>query len=124
MALGRYKNNSFLVFKAAIATAPILHLPDFKKQFVVTTNAIDVAIGVILEQDFGFGLQRITFSSRKLNAMEIRYSAYEPGILGIMWAICQRKHCFQGPHPIIIQTDHAPLRHLHNQISVNSRVWR
>ena len=31
---------------------------------------------------------------------------------------------FQGPYPIIIQTDHAPLRHLPNQTSVNSRVWR
>ena len=28
-----------------------------------------------------------------------------------------------GPHPIVIQTDHAPLRHLPNQTSVNSRVW-
>ena len=28
------------------------------------------------------------------------------------------------PTPIVIQTDHAPLRHLPNQTSVNSRVWR
>ena len=41
-----------------------------------------------------------------------------------MWAIGQWKHYFQGPHPIVIQTDHAPLRHLPNQTSVNSRVWR
>ena len=31
---------------------------------------------------------------------------------------------FQGPHPIRIQTDHAPLRHLPKQTSVNSQVWR
>ena len=31
---------------------------------------------------------------------------------------------FPRPTPIIIQTDHALLRHLPNQISVNSRVWR
>ena len=41
-----------------------------------------------------------------------------------VWAIGQWKHYFQGPHPIVIQTDHAPLRHLPNQTSVNSRVWR
>ena len=41
-----------------------------------------------------------------------------------MWAIGQWKHYFQGPHPIIIQTDHAPLRHLPNQTYVKSRVWR
>ena len=41
-----------------------------------------------------------------------------------MWAIRQWKHYFQGSHPIIIQTDHAPLRQLINQTSVNSRLWR
>ena len=41
-----------------------------------------------------------------------------------MWAIAQWKHYFQGSQPIVIQTDHAPLRHLPNQASVNSRVWK
>ena len=35
----------------------------------------------------------------------------------------QGKHYFQGSHPIVIQTDHVPLRHLLNQTSVNSRIW-
>ena len=107
-----------------MATAPVLRLPDFEKQFVVTTDASDVAVGAILEQDFNSGLQPIAFASRKLNATEIRYSAYERELLGIVWAIGQWKHYFQSPHPIVIQTDHAPLRHLPNQTSVNSRVWR
>ena len=81
-------------------------------------------MGTILEQNFGSGLQPIAFASRKLNATEIRYSAYEREMLGILWALGQWKHYFQSPHPIIIQTDHAPLRHLPNQTSVNSRVWR
>ena len=121
---GDTEENSFLALKAAMATSPVLRLPDFERQFVVTTDASDVAIGAILEQDFGSGLQPIAFSSRKLNATEIRYSAYERELLGIVWAIGQWKHYFQGPHPIVIQTDHAPLRHLPNQTSVNSRVWR
>ena len=83
-----------------------------------------MAIGVILEQDFRSGLQPIAFLSWKLNATEIRYSTYERELLGIVWAIGQWKHYFQGPHPIIIQTDHAPLQHLPNQTSVNSRIWR
>ena len=67
--------NSFTVLKVAMATAPVLRLPDFKKQFVVTTDASDVAVGVILEQNFGSGLQPIAFSNRKVNATEIRCSA-------------------------------------------------
>ena len=41
-----------------------------------------------------------------------------------MNSVAHWKHYFQGPYPIIIQTDHAPLRHLPSQTSVNSRVWR
>ena len=78
---------SFTALKVAIATAPILRLPDFECQFIITTDASDVAIGAILEQDFGSGLQPIAFSSRKLNPTEIRYSAYERELLGIVWAI-------------------------------------
>ena len=121
---GDAEGNSFTDLKVAMATAPVLRLPDFEKQFVVTTDASDVAVGAILEQDFSSGLQPIAFASRKLNATEIRYSAYERELLGIVWAIGQWKHYFQSPHPIVIQTDHAPLRHLPNQTSVNSRVWR
>ena len=121
---GDAEANSFTALKVAIATAPVLRLPDFEKQFVVTTDASDVAVGAILEQNFGSGLQPIAFASRKLNATQIQYSAYEREMLGIVWALGQWKHYFQGPYPIIIQTDHASLRHLPNQTSVNSRVWR
>ena len=120
---GDAQDNSFKVLKVAIAIAPILRLTDFEHQFVIMTDASDVVIGAILEQDFGSGLQPTAFSSRKLNSTEIRYLAYERELLGIVWAIGQWKHYFQGPHPIVIQTDHAPLRHLPNQTSVNSRVW-
>ena len=73
------------------------------------TDNSDVAIGAILEQDFGSNLQPIAFGSRKLNPSKIHYLAYEGELLGIMWAIGQWKHYFQGPHLIVIQIDHAPL---------------
>ena len=54
----------------------------------------------------------------------MRYSAYERELLGIVWALAQWKHYCRGPHSVVIQTDHAPLRHLPNQASVNSRIWK
>ena len=118
------KQNSFTALKVAMATALVLRLSAFEKQFVVTTDASDVAVGAILWQNFGSSLQPVAFASRKLNSTKICYSVYERKLLGIVWAIGQWEHYFQGPHPIVIQADHALLRHLPNQTSVNSRVWR
>ena len=83
---GDAQERSFMALKVAIATAPVLRLPDFEQQFVITTDASDVAIGVILEQDFGSGLQPIAFASRKLIPAEVRYLAYERELLGIVCA--------------------------------------
>ena len=118
------QHQAFNRLKLALTTAPVLKLPDFERQFVVTTDASDVAVGAILEQDFGNGLQPVAFASRKLNGAEMRYSAYERELLGIVWALAQWKHYCRGPHSVVIQTDHAPLHHLPNQASVNSRVWK
>ena len=118
------QHQAFNRLKLALTTAPVLKLPDFERQFVVTTDASDAAVGAILEQDFGNGLQPVAFASRKLNDAEMRYSAYERELLGIVWALAQWKHYCRGPHLVIIQTDHALLHHLPNQASVNSRVWK
>ena len=91
---------------------------------MVTTDASDVAVGAILEQDFGNGLQPVAFASKKLNGVEMRYRAYERELLSIVWALAQWKHYFRGLHSVVIQTDHAPLRHLPNQVSVNARIWK
>ena len=42
------EEQGFLAFKATMATAPVLHLPDFERQFVVTTDASDMVIGSYL----------------------------------------------------------------------------
>lgn len=67
-----------------MATAPILMLPDFERQIVLTANSSDVVVGAILEQDFGSNLQPIAFVSRELNATEVHYSTYEREMLVIM----------------------------------------
>ena len=93
------ESRSFTAVKVALETAHVLRLSDFKKQFVVTTDASDVAVGAILEHNFVSGLQPTAFASRKLNATEIIYSAYEREMLGIVWALGQWKNFFKSHNP-------------------------
>ena len=120
---GEDEEKAFRELKRSLVTAPVLHMPDFERTFVVTTDASLVSVGAILEQDFGQGLQPVTFESRKLNPAEVRYSAYEHELLGIVWAISKWRHYFEG-RKFIVQTDHSSLRHLPNQPSVNRRIWK
>ena len=104
-------------------TAPVLQLPDFDREFVVTTDASEVSVGAILQQNFGKGLQPICYDSRKLNPAECRYSAYERELLGIVWAVGKWRHYLAGAH-FTIQTDHDSLKNLPNQPAVNRRIWK
>ena len=114
---------AFKTLKKSLLTAPVLHMPNFELPFVLTTDASAVSVGGILEQDFGAGLQPVAFESKKLPPAEMRYSAYERELLGIVWAIGKWRHYFEG-RKLIVQTDHSSLRHLPNQPSVNRRIWK
>ena len=81
------QQSAFIRLKMALATVPILLLPDFELPFVITTDASEAAVGAILEQNQERGLQPVAFASKKLNSTEMRYSAYERELLRIVWAL-------------------------------------
>ena len=116
-------DKSFNRLKAAMVTAPVLQLPDFDREFVVTTDASEVSVGAILQQDHGNGLQPVCYESRKLNPAETRYSAYERELLGITWAVGKWWHYLASRH-FVIQTDHDSLKNLPNQPAINRWVWK
>src|SRR3954468_13811425 len=78
----------------ALTRTPILCIPDPALPFVVTTDASGFAVGAVLQQDQGRGLQPVAFTSRKMNPAERNYSAYEQELL----AICDGMTS-QLPHP-------------------------
>ena len=120
---GPKEEEAFERLKTALVSAPVLQLPDFDREFTVTTDASEVSVGGILQQNFGQGLQPVAYESRKLNPTKCRYSAYEHKMLGIVWAVGKWRHYLAGQH-FTIQTDHNSLKNLPNQPSVNRRVWK
>jgi len=64
---------AFEKLKTAVASAPVLGLPDFEKPFEVHTDASDRAIGGVLVQEG----HPIAFESRKLSDAEQNYSTHD-----------------------------------------------
>ena len=111
---GREQETALCILKQALCSAPILQLPDFHKPFVINTDASEVAVGAVLQQDFGRGLQPIAYESRKLSDVECRSSPYEREMIGIIHALNVWKHYIRG-NQFVLKKDHASLTHFLNQ---------
>ena len=111
--------NSFKKLKSLLISDPILIYPDFDKEFVLTTDASNYAVGAVLSQDG----HPICFASRTLNGAETRYPTLEKELLAIVWATKYFRPYLYG-NKFIVQTDHQPLQWLHNMKEPNNRVLR
>jgi hypothetical protein len=58
---------------------------DFSKEFVLLTDACEVAVSAVLQQNVEGALARIANYSRVLIAAEKKYSTYEKECLAIVW---------------------------------------
>ena len=60
------QQQAFAEVKRRMTQAPVLALPDATKPFVIHTDASRLAIGAVLQQDQGKGLQPVAFMSHTL----------------------------------------------------------
>lgn len=111
--------NAFNKLKALLISDPILRYPDFEKEFTLTTDASNYAVGGVLSQ----GGHPICYASRTLNGAETNYATLEKELLAIVWATKYFRPYLYG-RKFIIQTDHQPLQWLHNLKDPNNRVLR
>src|SRR3569833_630917 len=106
-----------------MASEPVLVSPDFSKPFVVHTDASGFAIGCVLEQDHGRGLQPVEYFSRKLNAAETRYVTHEQELLAIVEACKHWSHYLKGSE-ITTTTDHRTMKDFLTQPRTSARQLR
>lgn len=109
--------------KTLLINDPILQYPDFSKEFILTTDASNFAIGAVLSQGVIGADKPISFASRTLNTSEINYSTIEKELLAIVWATKYfRPYLFGRKFKIV--TDHRPLQWVMNIKEPNSRLTR
>ncbi|GJP33858.1 hypothetical protein CLOM_g12728 [Closterium sp. NIES-68] len=72
--------------KHALTSAPILILPDPERDYVIEADASDQAVGAVLMQDQGNGLQPIAYLRKKLHGAELNYPIHDKEALAIVTA--------------------------------------
>ncbi|CAI7924826.1 unnamed protein product [Closterium sp. NIES-54] len=70
--------------QTALTTTPVLILLDPEKDYVVEADASDQAVGAVLMQDHGNGLQPIAYLSKKLHGAELNYPIHDKEALAIV----------------------------------------
>ncbi|CAI7741488.1 unnamed protein product [Closterium sp. NIES-53] len=114
---------AFSSIKAALTSAPVLTVADPSRPYFIWTDASDVAVGAILCQVHGHGMQPLAFESRKPQPAERNYATHDRELLAIVHAI-KTWRCYVELQPVTVCTDHRPLQHLKTQPVLSRRQAR
>ena len=99
---------AFIAIKKALANGALLHHPKSDAVTSLMTDASDVAVGAVLQQQVGEEVQRIAYISKKLKPAEMQYSTFDRELLAVYLAIKHFRHFVEG-RSFHIQTDHKSL---------------
>ncbi|CAI7823025.1 unnamed protein product [Closterium sp. NIES-54] len=100
--------------KTALTSAPVLILPDPEKDYVIEADASDQAVGAVLMQDQGKGLQPIAYLSKKLHGAELNYPIHDKEALAIITAF-KTWRCYLEGRKTTVYIDHCSLKYLNTQ---------
>ncbi|KAL0860680.1 hypothetical protein ABMA27_010024 [Loxostege sticticalis] len=115
--------NSFETCKKLLTNAPLLQFPDFKKPFILTTDASNYAIGAVLSQGPLGSDKPIAYFSKTLGDTQTRYSTIEKELLAIIEGVKHFRPYLYG-NKFTIYTDHRPLAWLYSLKEPNSKLTR
>lgn len=105
--------------KQLLAEDALLRFPDFDKQFTLSVDASNVALGAYLSQE---GCP-IAYASRLLHGAELNYSTTDREFLALTWAVKNFRPYLLG-RKFLILTDHQPLISMVRNKAMNSRHAR
>ncbi|GJP34181.1 hypothetical protein CLOM_g18636 [Closterium sp. NIES-68] len=109
--------------KQALMSAPVLILPDPERDYVIEADASDQAVGAVLMQDQGDGLQPIAYLSKKLHRAELNYPIHDKEALAIIIAL-KMWRCYLEGRKTIVYTYHCSLKYLKTQPNLSRRQVR
>ena len=120
---GETEQRAFEGLKRALCTAPVLALPDGTLPFVINSDASDEAVGAVLQQDRGKGLQPVAYFSATLTETQKRYPTHEQEMLAIVEALQHWRHWVVGGK-VKVRSDHHSLQDFFTQRTLSKRQAR
>lgn len=105
--------------KQQLSRDALLHFPDFHKEFVLTVDCSNIAIGAVLSQQG----KPVAYASRRLNTAEMNYSATDREFLAVFWSVKYFKTYLLG-RKFTIYSDHKPLLQMIKSKPINTRHAR
>ena len=98
---------SFQELKKHLVTAPVLILPDIRKDFQVYCNASCQGLGGVLMQDG----RVVSYASRQLRPHELNYATHDLELVAVVHALKTWRHFLIG-NRCDVYTDHKSLKHI------------
>ena len=99
---------AFDTLKRILVSDQIMHYPDFKRPFIVKSDASLTSIGYVLTQKFDGREKVISYGSKKLSRPQQRWSTYDREYFALIAAIRANAHYLRHA-PFTAITDHRPL---------------
>ncbi|KAJ8050432.1 hypothetical protein HOLleu_03637 [Holothuria leucospilota] len=120
---GSAQENAFETLKSKLISAPILHLPDCSKPFILRTDASQTGVGAVLLQDVDGQKFPVGYASKKLLEREKACSTIEKECLALVWAI-QKFQVYLYGKAFVLETDHQPLIYMQKAKLANAHIMR
>ena len=99
---------AFVAAKNALADATLLRYPAREGEITICTDASNLAVGAVLQQQQEGEWVPLSFFSRKLNKAEINLSTFGKELLAAYLSVKHFHHWIQG-YAFTLYTDHKPL---------------
>ena len=102
-------NENFIQLKNKLISAPVLAYPDFKKSFILDTDACFDCIGAVLSQVDDHGREKVvSYGSHSLSKHELGYCVTRKELLAIYYFVNHFKHYLYGRR-FKVRTDHKAI---------------
>lgn len=115
---------AFEQLKELLRASPVLCFPNFRRPFILETDASGTGLGAVLAQQQPDGtIHPIAYASRSLQKHERNYGITELEGLGVVWAVKNFRAYLYG-HKCTVFTDHEALKSLLNMPQPSGELAR